>query len=433
MQMKKWAVCLVTSLFFSGYLFAQQKGAEQKTVAVMNFTNYGGAGINYLSNALPESVSASLAELKEIRVVERRNLGNLLNEIALGQTGVIDTRGIDRVGKMTQADVLILGSIAGDPENIILTLKAVDVESGKVLDARIVKGPISKIFDLASQAARSMGALISGQGVGKLSISTNPSGADVYVDGMQIGKTPIVEYQLTVGKHNLKATLDGYLDYDDTIDLKAGVHERLSPMLAESKTRKMAEIGFGVSYLMPVGTPAEIKGAPYYFLFIGQSFNKLKIGAEAGYSSIKHDQSYTWFGVEKTQARNYNLIMIQASLTYSFLGGQYLAPYVGAYAGYTYIQDVRPNTSKDKFLWFDATEEVYNKQMLGLAVVAGASVMPYSRISVNIEGRFYVHPFEITRSVYGQQGIGSLQIVKTENFLFNFFTIGASVKYNFEF
>lgn len=428
MQMKKWATGLVTFLLFSGYLFA-----EQKTVAVMNFTNYGGAGINYLSNALPESVSASLAELKEIKVVERRHLGNLLNEIALEQTGVIDTQGIDRIGKMAKADILILGSIAGDPENIILTLKAVDVETGKVVDAKIVKGHISKIFDLSSQAARAMGALISGQGVGRLSISTNPSGADVFVDGIQIGKTPIVEYQLTVGRHNLKATLNGYLDYDETLDVKNGVHERLSPMLAESKTRKMAEIGFGVSYLLPIGTPVDIKGAPYFYIFLGQSFNKLKIGVEIGYSSLVHDQAYTWFGVEKTQLRNYNLLMAHIFLTYAPFNGQYVSPYFGGFAGYTYLQDVRPNASKDKFLWFDAYEELYNKQMLGLGAVLGFTVMPYSRISVNIEGRFYVHPFEVTRSVYGQQGIGALQVVKTENFMFNAFTLGGSVKYNFEF
>jgi TolB-like protein len=417
MLIKKWAAALVTFLLCNGYIFA-----AQRTVAVLNFTNYGGAGINYLSNALPESVSASLSEIKEIRVVERRNLGDLLNEIALEQTGVINTQGVDRVGKMAKADVLILGSISGDPENINVTLKAVEVETGKVLDAKTVKGHISKIFDLSSQAARSMGARISGQGVGKLSLSTNPSGADVYIDGVQVGKSPIVEYALTEGKHTVKAALYGHLDFDETIDIKVGVHEKLSPMMIESKTRNMSEAGGGVSYFWPIGTPEDILGAPYYYLYIGHSFNKIKIGFELGFGSFKHDQKFTWFGVEKIRLRSYGLFVALVQITYSPFDWQYISPFFGGFVGYSNLSESALTES----------ESVSNrKEMVNLGPTVGLTLIPYSRISLVLEGKFFYQPMPVSRAVYGQQGIGALQVVSTDKFMFNAFTMGGSVKYNF--
>ncbi|MDH4262660.1 MAG: PEGA domain-containing protein [Spirochaetia bacterium] len=419
MLKKKWLTVLITFIICNGYIFA-----AQKTVAVLNFSNYGGAGINYLSNALPESVSASLADIKEIKVVERRNLGNLLNEIALEQTGVINTMGVDRVGKIAKADVLVLGSISGDPENLVLTLKAVDVESGKVVDAKIIKGHLGKIFDLSSQAARSMGAIISGEGIGKLSISTNPSGADVYIDGVEVGKSPLVEYALTIGKHRVKTTLNGYLDFEETVNIKSGVHENLSPLLTESKTRKMAEIGAGVSYFYPLVIVSDIKPNPYYYFYFGQSFNKLKVGLEVGFSFLTHDQTYKWFGVEKTRKRDYTFFTSLLQVIYAPFNWQYVSPYLGVFVGYTHLAETSTLGSENN---------LYKTNMVNLGASTGITIMPYSRVSISLDAKFFYHPIAISRDVYGQLGIGPLSVVKTDKFLFNAVTIGGSVKYNFSF
>jgi len=53
---------------------------------------------------------------------------------------------------------------------------------------------------------------------GFFSVDSDPSGANVYVDNKNIGKTPIKSYQLEPGSHTIKISLDGYNDYIFTIN-----------------------------------------------------------------------------------------------------------------------------------------------------------------------------------------------------------------------
>ncbi len=57
---------------------------------------------------------------------------------------------------------------------------------------------------------------------GAISISSSPSGAAVYVDGIYKGTTPETVSGLSAGTHNLRLTYTGYNDYYDDITIKAG-------------------------------------------------------------------------------------------------------------------------------------------------------------------------------------------------------------------
>ncbi|ASJ02933.1 amylopullulanase [Thermococcus profundus] len=45
---------------------------------------------------------------------------------------------------------------------------------------------------------------------GMLTVTSNPSGATVLIDGKEVGKTPIEEYRLPVGTHEVTVKMDGY-------------------------------------------------------------------------------------------------------------------------------------------------------------------------------------------------------------------------------
>jgi len=51
---------------------------------------------------------------------------------------------------------------------------------------------------------------------GRLTIAGLPSGASIYLDGKFLGLTPIVNYPLLVGEHNVKFTLTGFADKGET-------------------------------------------------------------------------------------------------------------------------------------------------------------------------------------------------------------------------
>jgi PKD repeat protein len=57
---------------------------------------------------------------------------------------------------------------------------------------------------------------------GSLSVSSNPSGASVYVDTVYQGTTPVIIPQLAPGSHTVLLTLTGYTDYDTTVNVYAG-------------------------------------------------------------------------------------------------------------------------------------------------------------------------------------------------------------------
>jgi hypothetical protein len=57
---------------------------------------------------------------------------------------------------------------------------------------------------------------------GSLSISTTPSGATVYVDGIYQGTTPLTIPQLAPGSHTVRLTLTGYSDYSVPVTITAG-------------------------------------------------------------------------------------------------------------------------------------------------------------------------------------------------------------------
>jgi hypothetical protein len=57
---------------------------------------------------------------------------------------------------------------------------------------------------------------------GMLQVSSNPMMADVYMDGTNIGQTPIYLPEALVGRHELKIRMNGYNDWTSTINVAEG-------------------------------------------------------------------------------------------------------------------------------------------------------------------------------------------------------------------
>ena len=60
------------------------------------------------------------------------------------------------------------------------------------------------------------------KGYGSIRVSSNPSGADVYVDGIHRGKTPLFISKIIEGAHSVKLTKLGYEDVSETIYVSVG-------------------------------------------------------------------------------------------------------------------------------------------------------------------------------------------------------------------
>jgi outer membrane protein assembly factor BamB len=84
---------------------------------------------------------------------------------------------------------------------------------------------------------------------GQVSVSSDPPGANVYVDNAYRGITPVVFTDLTTGTHTILLKMNGYQDWSSSIDASSGAAVALKGMLvplpAASPTKSgMPDAGF---------------------------------------------------------------------------------------------------------------------------------------------------------------------------------------------
>jgi len=419
----KALTCLLAAVLFTPAVTAAKGG---RSVAVLNFTNSSGAAsLDYLKSALPESISASLSQHGEIKVVERAQLTKVLSEIQLEQSGVLDSSVVSRAGKLAKADVLLLGQFSGNPEKLTVILKAVDVTSGVVLDGRTVEAGLADILNRAGAAANSMMAVVSGKALAYLTISSIPTDAEVLIDGAIIGKTPIVEYKIGAGEHRVFFRKQGYKEDETSVKLNAAERKTISETLAPARKPYAVHLGVGYQRFLP--RSKELKEGNIIIPRIGIAFGKLTVGGEISIM-LNLDHSYTYesaFGTTIKMPRSYYMTGYAITLDFEpFDNSTYISPFVGVFGGFARISDY-------KGLADNTTEKIRSEDVMQFGARAGFEILPKMAVSFLIEARYQVFDRDIVRSLSSSNGIlGGLKSTDT-NLSFSNFSIGGSFRVNF--
>ncbi|MBI4424607.1 MAG: hypothetical protein HY554_12815 [Elusimicrobia bacterium] len=84
---------------------------------------------------LAEELTGRLAERSEVVVVERGLLEEVLRELRLGETGLLDRRSLAKVGRLLQAQAIVVGTYTGLGLAVRLEARLVSVETGAVVAA----------------------------------------------------------------------------------------------------------------------------------------------------------------------------------------------------------------------------------------------------------------------------------------------------------
>lgn len=92
---------------------------------------------------------------------------------------------------------------------------------------------------------------------GNLSIASVPSGADISIDGMNYGKTPVGPFELQVGRHTVSFSCFGFENTEEIVEIKDGETEELMVNLKESPK------GIVVVESTPSGAYIEVMGKKY--------------------------------------------------------------------------------------------------------------------------------------------------------------------------
>lgn len=108
---------------------------ENRKVAVLAFPDLKG-GVNQGSLLVQERLTTYLARRGKVEVIERSRLDQVLSEMKLQHSGIVDPAGAQKVGKVLGAAALVIGTL-GEPSEgkVEVNARLVRAETGQILAA----------------------------------------------------------------------------------------------------------------------------------------------------------------------------------------------------------------------------------------------------------------------------------------------------------
>ena len=133
---KALLVIVIFSLILSSLTYGQVN--DKITLAVMDFKN-NSSTMRYdrLQRAIPEMLKTELSRYPEISVVERTKIESIIKEQALVQTGFIDEKKAQEVGRLAGAEYLITGKINTLNRQLRIDAHLIKVATGQILGEKV--------------------------------------------------------------------------------------------------------------------------------------------------------------------------------------------------------------------------------------------------------------------------------------------------------
>ena len=121
------------------------------TLAVLPLTIAGDSSLQPLSRGLAELITTDLALVRNVRLLERVQIGTLLDELQLGASGRADPATAARVGRLLRAERMVQG-VADITENGPVRMSATVVRgTGEVRAGAQANGTFKQLLDLEKQ------------------------------------------------------------------------------------------------------------------------------------------------------------------------------------------------------------------------------------------------------------------------------------------
>jgi hypothetical protein len=127
-------------------------------VAVLPLVIAGDSSVQPLSRGLAELITTDLAYIRTLRLLERLQIGMLLDELKLGQSERVEPATAARVGRLLRAERLVQGTATIPPRGPVQLSATVVTGTGVVRPVGQVTGPFAKLLDLEKQVVFNLAA-----------------------------------------------------------------------------------------------------------------------------------------------------------------------------------------------------------------------------------------------------------------------------------
>ncbi|MCX7021140.1 MAG: VWA domain-containing protein [bacterium] len=187
-------------------LAAASVALAPKKIAVLYFDVAAAThDYDYLATGIPEMLITDLANQRDITVIERERLDEVLQEMALGGSGITDNATALEVGKILNVELLIMGNLTVSGESFRLDTKILEVETAEVLGAvKAATDDKGDIFDLVDATSAALIDKLRGVSLGSGLTYDVPEGAVRFDVAFVIDTTGSMGDEIQVVKEKMK-------------------------------------------------------------------------------------------------------------------------------------------------------------------------------------------------------------------------------------
>jgi TolB-like protein len=129
---------------------------EPSTLAVLPVTISGDSSFQPLSRGLAELITSDLALVRSLRLLERVQIGALMDEMQLGQSQRSDPATAARVGRLLRAERMVQGVASITPDGPVRLSATVVRGDGTVRSGAQANGTFRQLLDLEKQLVFSL-------------------------------------------------------------------------------------------------------------------------------------------------------------------------------------------------------------------------------------------------------------------------------------
>lgn len=137
-------------------LLAQASSQDLPTVAVMDFNGFmlGRTGASVpIGKAVSSMLVTELSGREGMRVIERAQLHDLLQEQRLALSGRVDEGTAIEVGQMLGVQYMVFGNVTSIVQQVRLDMRAVNVETSEVLEVQKLTDQVDALLSLVVKMA----------------------------------------------------------------------------------------------------------------------------------------------------------------------------------------------------------------------------------------------------------------------------------------
>lgn len=212
-------------------------GQAQITIAILYLESQGVSESEAL--ILTERIRTELFQTGKYIVLERSNMQDILKEQGFQQSGCTGDECVVIAGRMLGLQQMVAGAVSKFGRIYTITLRLIDVESGKILAMSFVDSEGS-IEDVLLQSTKEAVRKLAGEttqpeirSTADIYITSEPAGAEIFIDGEELeGTTPSIFEGLQPGEYEVRLIKGNFVG-KQTVILDPGEIKRVDIKLEQ--------------------------------------------------------------------------------------------------------------------------------------------------------------------------------------------------------